>query len=45
MIVDTKYYENPRIIERLLPEAIDNNKDEIIKFLTAIDTVIKDISY
>ena len=45
MIVDTKYYENPRIIERLLPEAIDNNKDEIIKFLTAIDTGIKDISY
>ena len=45
MIVDTGYYENPRIMDRLLPDIINNNKNELIRFLTVIDTGIKDISY
>ncbi len=45
MIVDTRFYENPRVMERFLPDVIDKNKTELIKFLTAIDTGIKDISY
>ena len=45
MIVDTRFYENPRVMERFLPDVIDNNKDELIRFLTAIDTGIRDISY
>ncbi len=45
MIVDTSFYENPRMMERFLPSVIDKNKEELIKFLTAIDTGIKDISY
>ena len=45
MIVDTEFYENRRVMERFLPDVIDNRKDELIEYLTAIDTGIKDISY
>lgn len=44
-IVDTSFYENPRVMDRFLPDVIDQNKEELIKFLTAIDTGIRDISY
>lgn len=45
MIVDTGFFENERVMERFLPQVIDNKKDELIKFLTAIDTGIRDITY
>ncbi len=45
MIVDTDFYDNSRIIEKLLPNAINDNKRELLDFLNAIDTGIKDISY
>ncbi len=45
MIVDTGFYENRHIIERLLPDIIDKNKKDLLDFLAAIDTGIKDISY
>ena len=45
MIVDTGFYENNRVIEKYLPDVIDSNKIDLLSFLTAIDTGIKDISY
>ncbi|MBR1633993.1 MAG: ATP-binding protein [Lachnospiraceae bacterium] len=45
VIIDTAFYENRRFMERLLPDVIDNHKDKLIEFLTAIDTGIRDISY
>lgn len=45
MIADTDFFEDRRVIERFLPDVIDKKKNELIKFLTAIDTGIKDISY
>lgn len=45
MIIDTAFYENRRVMERFLPGVIDNRKPELIKFLTAIDTGIRDIDY
>ena len=45
MIVDTGFYENSRVMERFLPDVIDDNKNELVKFLAAIDTGIQDISY
>lgn len=45
MVVDTAFYENKRVMERLLPDVIDQRKDELVEYLTAIDTGIKDISY
>lgn len=45
MIVDTGFFENSRIIERLLPNVIDDSKIKLLRFLSAIDTGIRDISY
>lgn len=45
MIADTDFYEDRRVMERFLPDVIDKRKNELIRFLTAIDTGIKDISY
>lgn len=45
MIVDTSFYENRRVIDKYLPEIIDSNKKDLLKFLSAIDTGIKDVSY
>ncbi len=45
MILNTDFYEDRRVMERFLPDVIDKKKKELIKFLTAIDTGIKDISY
>lgn len=45
MIVDMSFFENRRAIEKLLPGTIDVNKKELLEFLKAIDTGIKDISY
>lgn len=45
LVTDTDSFENINIIEKILPQVIDNDKDNLIKFLSAIDTGIKDISY
>ena len=45
VVIDTSFYENRRVMERLLPDVIDSRKADLIKYLTAIDTGIKDISY
>lgn len=45
VIVDTDFYERHFVIEKLLPQLIDENKDDLLKFLSAIDTGIKNISY
>ena len=45
MIVDTGFYENRRVIERFLPDIIDDDKKDLLRFLTAIDSGIKDITY
>ncbi len=45
MIVDTRFYENKRIMEKYLSDVVDTRKAELIEFLTAIDTGIKDIQY
>lgn len=45
VIVDTDFYERHFVIEKLLPQLIDENKDDLLRFLTAIDTGIKNISY
>ena len=44
-VVDTDVFENKRFVEKLLPNVIDNNKNELLDFLSAIDVGIADISY
>ena len=45
VIVDTDFYERHFVIEKLLPQLIDESKDDLLKFLSAIDTGIKNISH
>ena len=45
VIVDTDFYERHFVIDKLLPQLIDEKKDDLLKFLSAIDTGIKNISY
>ena len=45
MISDTNFYEHKDVMEKYLPKAIDENKEGLLDFLSAIDTGIKDISY
>lgn len=45
VIVDTDFYERHFVVEKLLPQLIDESKDDLLKFLSAIDTGIKNISY
>ena len=45
MIVDTGFFENKKVIERFLPDVIDNRKENLLRFLSAIDTGIQDVSY
>ena len=45
MISDSAFYEDRRFMETYLPQAIDDNKEELLNFLASIDTGIKDISY
>lgn len=45
VIVDTDFYERHYVIEKLLPRLIDENKEDLLKFLFAIDTGIKNIVY
>lgn len=45
LVANTDSFENIVLIEKFLPSVIDNNKEELLKFLIAIDTGIKDIKY
>lgn len=45
LVVPTDFWKNSVILEEFLPKVIDNEKDSLIEFLTAIDTGVKDISY
>lgn len=45
LITDADIFENPGVLVKHLPEVIDNEKEKLISFLTAIDTGIKDIYY
>lgn len=47
-IVTTDFWEEKefdKLLARLLPKVIDENKDGLMEFLTAIDTGIQDIEY
>ena len=43
--MDTDFYENLTVVDKILPEIVDNDKGNLLKFLMAIDTGIKDINY
>lgn len=45
LVVPTNFCEDTRILETFLPIVIDNEKEKLLEFLSAIDTGIKDISY
>lgn len=45
MVVSSDFYEGTDLLESWLPGIIDTDKDELIKFLSAIDTGIQDIKY
>jgi len=43
--LDTDFYEDWEVIEKLLPDVIDDGKESLLNFLEAIDVGIKDIWY
>ena len=45
LVVDTDFYEDYGVLDKILPKVIDKEKQSLIHFLVAIDTGIKDISY
>lgn len=45
LVVPTAFWENKKTLKRLLPGFIDEEKENLLKFLMAIDTGIKDIRY
>lgn len=45
LVVPTDFCEDFRVLEALLPRVIDHEKEKLVKFLSAIDTGIKDIVY
>lgn len=45
LVVDSDFYENRVVLDKILPTLIDKQKESLIEFLLAIDTGIKDISY
>lgn len=45
LVVPTDVFENMDILNRNLPQIIDDDKDKLVRFLAAIDTGITDISY
>lgn len=45
LVVPTDFCEDTRLLKTLLPHLIDNEKGALIKFLSAIDTGIRDIHY
>ena len=45
LVVPTDFCEDQRMLEKLLPQVIDHEKNKLVQFLSAIDTGIKDIEY
>lgn len=45
LVVPTDFCEDTTILEAFLPRVIDNEKNKLLEFLSAIDTGIKDIEY
>ncbi len=45
LVVPADFCEDTGLLEVLLPQIIDENKDKLVQFLRAIDTGIKDINY
>ncbi|SHO48364.1 AAA family ATPase [Anaerocolumna xylanovorans] len=43
LVMDTDFYEDLGLIEKLLPRVIDDSKESLLNFLDAIDIGIKDI--
>lgn len=44
-VVPIDFCEDFRLLEALLPSVIDRKKEDLVRFLSAIDTGIKDIGY
>lgn len=45
LVVPTDFFEDKSILQTYLPNVIDNDKEKLVEFLSAIDTGIKDIIY
>lgn len=45
LVIPTDFYEDPHLLQMFLPQVIDNEKESLLEFLSAIDTGIKDIEY
>lgn len=45
LVVSADFWEDDTILEKILPGFIDNEKDRLLEFLSAIDTGIIDIDY
>lgn len=45
LAMDTDFYERVFVLDKVLPEIIDSDKEDLLGFLMAIDTGIKDIGY
>lgn len=45
LVVPTDFCEDTSVLEAFLPRVIDTERENLINFLTAIDTGIKDIGY
>lgn len=45
LVVPTNFYEDTNLLKMFLPMVIDNEKEKLLEFLSAIDSGIKDIKY
>lgn len=45
LVVPTEFWENDSMLDKLLPVMIDNERENLVEFLRAIDTGIVDINY
>lgn len=45
LVVSTDFCEDQGLLEAILPQIIDEEKEDLLRFLNAIDTGIKDIGY
>ena len=45
LVVSTDFCEDQGLLEAMLPQIIDEEKEDLLRFLNALDTGIKDIGY
>lgn len=45
LVVPAGFWDKPGMLQSLLPDIIDHDKEELVTFLSAIDTGIRDITY